>query len=78
MLKLISLLRRQEGTSKEAFRSWVLDEHSSTGLEFPMWLYYAALPAGGFLMLLRYLIRLYRYLFAFDPATMTVGAHPHE
>jgi C4-dicarboxylate transporter DctQ subunit len=58
--------------------AWILDEHSSTGLSFPMWLYYAALPAGGLLMVLRYLIRLYRYVLAFDPATMTVGAHPHE
>ena len=55
--------------------AWVLDEHSSTGLAFPMWLYYAALPAGGLLMVARYLVRLYRYVFAFDPATMTVGGH---
>ena len=59
--------------------SWLLDEHSSTGLEFPMWLYYAALPAGGLLMMARYLIRLYRFVFAFDPASMTVGHIPsHE
>jgi C4-dicarboxylate transporter DctQ subunit len=59
--------------------SWLLDERSSTGLAFPMWLYYAALPAGGALMLIRYLIRLYRYLFRFDPATMAVGHVPaHE
>ncbi len=59
--------------------SWLLDETSSSGLEFPMWLYYAALPAGGALMVMRYLIRLYRYLFRFDPATMTVGHLPaHE
>ena len=53
--------------------SLMLDERSSTDLGFPMWIYYAALPAGGFLMTVRYLIRLYRYLFRFDPATMTVG-----
>ncbi len=29
MLKLISLLRRAEGMSKEEFRSWVLDEHAA-------------------------------------------------
>jgi TRAP-type C4-dicarboxylate transport system permease small subunit len=38
-----------------------------------LWIYYAALPAGGVLMTVRYLIRLYRYLFRFDPRTMTVG-----
>ena len=44
-----------------------------------MWLYSAALPTGAALMSGRYLIRLYRYLFAFDPATMTVGHIPaHE
>ena len=49
------------------------DERSFTGLSFPMYLYDAALPAGSALMLLRYAIRLVRYLFYFDPATMSVG-----
>jgi len=35
-----------------------IDERSASDLRFPMWLYYAALPAGGVLMLLRYVIRL--------------------
>jgi TRAP-type C4-dicarboxylate transport system permease small subunit len=44
-----------------------------------MWLYSAAVPTGAMLMTTRYLIRLYRYLFAFDPETMTVGHIPeHE
>lgn len=55
--------------------SLMLDERSSSDLQFPMWIYYAALPGGGVLMTVRYLIRLYRYLFHFDPATMTVGHH---
>jgi C4-dicarboxylate transporter DctQ subunit len=55
--------------------SLLLDERSSSGLQFPMWIYYCALPAGGVLMTVRYLIRLYRYLFRFDPATMSVGHH---
>ncbi len=55
--------------------SRLLDETSSSGLQFPMWIYYAALPAGGALMTVRYLIRLYRYLFRFDPKTMAVGHH---
>jgi len=36
----------------------LIDEHSASDLSFPMWVYYAALPAGGLLMSLRYLIRL--------------------
>lgn len=38
--------------------AWQIDERSASDLRFPMWLYYAALPAGGLLMLLRYIIRL--------------------
>jgi C4-dicarboxylate transporter DctQ subunit len=51
----------------------LLDQRSSSDLQFPMWIYYAALPTGGALMLVRYVIRLVRYAFLFDPATMTVG-----
>jgi C4-dicarboxylate transporter DctQ subunit len=50
-----------------------LDQRSSSDLQFPIWIYYAALPAGGGLMLVRYVIRFIRYAFLFDPATMTVG-----
>lgn len=38
--------------------SRLIDERSSSVLRFPMWLYYATLPAGGGLMLIRYAIRL--------------------
>jgi C4-dicarboxylate transporter DctQ subunit len=59
--------------------SWQLDERSSSDLQFPMWLYSAAIPTGALLMSGRYLARLYRYLFAFDAETMTVGHIPeHE
>ena len=51
----------------------LLDQRSSSDLQFPMWIYYAALPAGGALMLVRYVIRLIRYAFFFDPRTMSVG-----
>jgi C4-dicarboxylate transporter, DctQ subunit len=62
-----------------AWSSWTLDEHSASDLGFPMWIYYSALPTGGVLMTVRYGIRLWRYLFHFDPATMTVGHVPeHE
>lgn len=53
----------------------LLDQRSSTDLQFPLWIYYLALPVGGGLMCLRYLIRLARYAFFFDPQTMTVGQH---
>ena len=56
-----------------------LDETSSTDFQFPMWIYYSALPAGGFLMTVRYVGRLLRYLLWFDPATMALGHIPdHE
>jgi C4-dicarboxylate transporter DctQ subunit len=59
--------------------AWLFDQRSSSDLQFPMWIYYLALPAGGALMLIRYVIRLIRYLFLFDPAKMTIGhAIAHE
>jgi TRAP-type C4-dicarboxylate transport system permease small subunit len=57
--------------------SFDLDERSSTGLEFPMWIYYASIPVGAGLMTLRYVLRLYRYLFRFDPDTMVIAAAEH-
>ena len=51
----------------------LLDQTSSSDLQFPMWIYYTSLPVGGALMFGRYAIRLVRYLFFFDPRTMTVG-----
>jgi len=57
----------------------LLDQTSSSDLQFPMWIYYLALPVGGGLMLIRYVVRLIRYAFLFDPRTMTVGhAVSHE
>lgn len=57
----------------------LLDQRSPSDLQFPIWIYYAALPTGGFLMLVRYVIRLLRYAFLFDPTTMSVGhAIEHE
>jgi C4-dicarboxylate transporter DctQ subunit len=51
----------------------LLDQRSSSDLQFPIWIYYAALPVGGALMLIRYVIRLIRYALFFDPRTMSVG-----
>jgi len=57
----------------------LLDQRSSSDLQFPLCIYYLALPTGGALMFGRYLIRLVRYAFFFDPQTMTVGHLPvHE
>jgi C4-dicarboxylate transporter, DctQ subunit len=57
----------------------LLDQTSSSDLQFPLWIYYTALPTGGALMFGRYIIRLIRYAFFFDPQTMTVGYIPvHE
>ncbi len=57
----------------------LLDQRSSSDLQFPIWIYYISLPVGGGLMLVRYVIRLIRYAFYFDPRTMTVGhAIAHE
>jgi C4-dicarboxylate transporter DctQ subunit len=58
--------------------SWMIDETSSTDLQFPMWLYYLALPVGSALMLLRYVLRLVRFTLYFDPETMTVGQMVHD
>jgi C4-dicarboxylate transporter DctQ subunit len=57
--------------------SYDLDERSITGLEFPMWIYYASIVAGAALMVVRYVIRLYRYAFRFDPATMVIAVQDH-
>jgi C4-dicarboxylate transporter DctQ subunit len=53
--------------------SILIDERSSSDLQFPIWIYYLALPTGGALMLVRYVIRLLRYIFRYDPATMAPG-----
>lgn len=52
--------------------SLAVDERSSAGLSFPMWIYYASLPFGAVLMTLRYVRRLVKYVAAFDPNTMAI------
>jgi C4-dicarboxylate transporter DctQ subunit len=51
----------------------LLDQRSSSDLQFPIWIYYLALPVGGGLMAVRYVFRLIRYAFFFDPQTMAIG-----
>jgi C4-dicarboxylate transporter DctQ subunit len=48
----------------------LIDEHSASDLRFPMWIYYSALPAGGLLMLVRYVIRLVGLVTASDDNAM--------
>ncbi|MEN3287427.1 MAG: C4-dicarboxylate transporter, DctQ subunit [Bradyrhizobium sp.] len=56
----------------------LIDERSASELRFPMHLYYAALPTGGILMLVRYAIRLARLVAA--PGTPATSRRPggHE
>lgn len=52
--------------------AYEIGEKSMTSLAFPMWIYYASLPASAALMSLRYVIRLYQWSFRFDPERMEV------
>lgn len=52
--------------------AWQMNERSITALRFPMWAYYAALPVGFSLMTLRFIHRLYVYLFNYDSLTASV------
>jgi C4-dicarboxylate transporter, DctQ subunit len=56
----------------------LIDEHSASDLRFPMWIYYAALPAGGLLMLIRYVIRLAGLLAASDASASPGHPGRHE
>jgi C4-dicarboxylate transporter DctQ subunit len=55
-----------------------IDERSASDLRFPMWIYYAALIAGGALMSVRYAIRLIGIARSRDPDLLRpqhVGGH---
>ena len=52
-----------------------IDERSASDLQFPMWIYYAALPTGGALMLARYIIRLVLLVIAPEMVATRRGAH---
>jgi C4-dicarboxylate transporter DctQ subunit len=53
-----------------AWEGYIFDERSMTTLRFPMWIYFACVPVGGGLMVLRYLRRLYLLIFTQDPAIL--------
>ena len=52
--------------------AYEVDERSESSLLFPIFLYYLCLPVGMSLMTVRYVVRVWRYTFAFDPETMTI------
>lgn len=54
---------------------YMFDERSMTTLRFPMWIYFACVPAGGALMVLRYLRRLYLLVFTQDPTILEFDQH---
>jgi C4-dicarboxylate transporter, DctQ subunit len=56
----------------------LLDERSSTDLQFPKWIYYLSLPVGGALMFVRYLFRLVRYAMFYKPDITDVGFAAHQ
>lgn len=59
--------------------SLLLNERSASVLQFPMWIYYAALPTAGALMSIRYFVRLVALLFFYDGSLLSVGHIPqHE
>lgn len=45
-----------------AYQSWDFGDVSTTTLRFPLWIYYAALPAGALALGIGYLARLHRRL----------------
>lgn len=51
-----------------AWEGYLWDERSMTTFRFPMWIYFASVPAGAILMVLRYLRRLHVLLFTSGPA----------
>lgn len=44
----------------------LIDERSQTGVSFPMWIFYLALPVGAGLMSLRYVDLIYRLAFDYE------------
>jgi C4-dicarboxylate transporter, DctQ subunit len=56
----------------------LLDERSSTDLQFPKWIYYLSLPVGSALMFVRYLFRLVRYAMFYEPDVTDVGFAAHQ
>lgn len=82
LLELINLLAGLFYCGIVAWFGWqvvefaqMLDERSESSLQFRMWIFYIILPISFGLMCLRYLIRLYRYLFHFSRSMLFVDDH---
>ncbi len=56
----------------------MIDEVSSSDLQFPMWIYYLALPVGTGLMTVRYIAKLIDYIAFYDAETMKPGHVLHD
>ncbi len=54
--------------------AYTMDERSLTSLRIHLWIIYLAIPLGGTLIGGRYIKRIYRLLFLFDPSEL-LGAH---
>jgi C4-dicarboxylate transporter DctQ subunit len=58
-----------------AWEGYLFDERSMTTLRFPMWIYFACVPVGAALMVLRYARRLYLLVFTQDPTILEFDQH---
>ena len=56
----------------------LIEEASSSDLQFPMWIYYLALPVGTGLMTIRYVAKLISYVWFYDAQTMKPGRVLHD
>jgi len=63
------MFERGIGIVEFAYR---LDERSDSSLQFPVYLYYAFVPISFGMMLLHYVARLLKYIYAFDEETMAI------
>lgn len=55
---------------KIVYISYITDERSMSGVRFPTWIFYLALPVGLSLITARYGRRIYRLLFRFTPSLL--------
>lgn len=53
----------------------MIDERSESSIQFPMWIFYIALPLAFGLMAIRYCLRLYRFVFRFDSSMLASAEH---